>query len=63
MKKAIDEFRQDKHSFISCIAICATIWFLVVCILFGVYIYCSFNSASSISQDIDGNYNLQKVVR
>lgn len=59
----IDEFRQAKNSFVLYIFAFSTLWFLAVCILFGVYVWCSFHSTSNISQDIDGDYNMQKVVK
>jgi len=59
----IDEFRQAKNSFVLYVAALSTIWFLAVCILFGVYVWCSFHNTSSITQDIDGDYNMQKVVK
>jgi len=55
-------FKQDKNNFIMCICICSTIWFLAVCILFGMYIYCSFNSSSiTATQTQDGDYAKQGV--
>ena len=55
-------FKQEKDSFISCIAICATIWFLAVCGLFGIYIWRSFDSNSIIAtQTQDGDYSKQGV--
>lgn len=61
MKQAINEFRQDKNSFLFCVAICSTIWFLAVCILFGVYIYCSFEIGNITSTQIQGDYSKQGV--
>jgi hypothetical protein len=61
MNKAIDEFRQDKNSFLCCIMVCATVWFLAVCILFGLYIYRSFDNQVYMSQDLNGNYNIQEM--
>lgn len=62
MKQAINEFRQDKNSFVLCFSICSTIWFLAVCILFGVYIWRSFEQVTpSVTQYQDGEYNKQGV--
>lgn len=59
---AKDVFRQDKNNFVLCISIFFTIWFLALCILFGVYIYCSFNSSNiSATQIQDGNNTKQGV--
>jgi len=60
--RAKDEFRQDKYSFIKWFSLYAIISFLAVCILFGVYIWCSFNNVSIMaSQSQDGEYNKQGV--
>ena len=62
MLQAINEFRQDKSSFLLCVAICSTIWFLAVCVLFGVYIYCSFHNVSvEATQTQSGDYTKQGV--
>lgn len=59
---AIEEFKKDKNNFVLCITICATIWFLAVCILFGTYIYCSFNSSANVEQYANGSYNNHQEV-
>ena len=62
MKQTVETFHKDKNGFMLCVAICSTIWFLAVCILFGVYIYCSFNSSNiSATQYQDGDYTKQGV--
>jgi len=58
--KAVDKFRQERVSFILLSAY-STLSFLAVCILFGLYIYCSFNSVSTITQGIEGNNNSQEI--
>ena len=60
--KAVNEFRQDKSSFIMWFSTYATISFLAVCILFGIYIWRSFEQVTpSVSQYQDGEYNKQGV--
>lgn len=60
--KAVNEFRQDKASFEMWFSLYATVSFLAVCILFGIYIYCSFNSVGiSASQTQEGELNKQGV--
>lgn len=59
---AKEVFKKDKNNFVLCISIFETIWFLAVCILFGIYIYCSFNSSNiSATQIQDGDYTKQGV--
>ena len=60
-KNVIDEFRQDKNSFLIYSFIFSTIWFLAVCILFGVYIYFSFDNNTITSTQIQGGYSQQGV--
>lgn len=50
-------FKQDKNNFMFGVGIFATIWFLAVCILFGVYIFCSFNSNTIMEQNANDSYN------
>ena len=57
----IDEFRQAKNSFVLYIFAFSTLWFLAVCILFGVYICKSFDSNSITSTQIQGDYSQQGV--
>ena len=60
--RAVNEFRQDKASFIKWFSLYAIISFLAVCILFGVYIWRSFEQVTpSVSQYQDGEYNKQGV--
>ena len=55
-------FKQDKSNFITCVCICATIWFLAVCVLFGIYICHSFESNGIITtQTQEGDLNKQGV--
>lgn len=59
---AVDRFKEDKNSFFVCVCICATIWFLAVCGLFGIYIWRSFESGNVIATQIqDGDYSKQGV--
>jgi len=57
----IDEFRQAKNSFILYILAFSTLWFLAVCILFGVYVWCSFHNVSIEATQTQGNYSNQGV--
>lgn len=60
--KAVNEFRQDKSSFEMWFSLYATISFLAVCILFGVYIWKSFESGGVIATQLqDGDYGKQGV--
>ena len=60
--KAINEFRQDKNSFIKWFSLYAIISFLAVCLLFGVYIFKSFNGQVSMEQTaMDNYYNNQEM--
>ena len=61
MKQAINEFRQDKNSFIKWFSLYAIISFLAVCLLFGIYIWRSFDNQVYMSQDLNGNYNIQEM--
>ena len=58
---AINTFKQDKSYFVSCVFICATIWFLAVCVLFCIYICRSFDNSSITSTQIQGDYSKQGV--
>ncbi|MBO7712621.1 MAG: hypothetical protein J6S85_03910 [Methanobrevibacter sp.] len=59
---AVERFKEDKSSFIVCVCICATIWFLAVCALFGIYIWRSFESGNIIATQMqEGDYNKQGV--
>lgn len=57
----LDLFRQEKSSFLICFFSYITISFLAVCILFGIYIYCSFNTQTNMEQSISGDYNSQEM--
>ena len=60
--KAIEEFRQDKYSFIKWFSLYAIISFLAVCLLFGVYIWRSFDGGNVYASQLqDGEYNKQGV--
>ena len=55
------EFRQDKSNFIIWFSLYAMISFLAVCVLFGVYIWKSFNNQVYMAQDATGDYNIQEM--
>ena len=60
--KAVNEFRQDKASFEMWFSLYATVSFLAVCILFGLFIYKSFDNPVSVEQTaMDNYYNNQEV--
>ena len=58
---SIDEFRQDKHSFIMWFSLYSTISFLAVCILFGVYICKSFDNGNIVATQTQGDNSKQGV--
>ena len=60
--KSIDEFRQDKYSFMLWFSLYSTISFLAVCLLFGVYIWRSFDNGTIYASQLqEGEYNKQGV--
>ena len=60
--KAIETYRQEKSIFIAFLSLYVMISFLAVCILFGLYIYKSFDSGNIIAtQTQDGFNNKQGV--
>lgn len=59
--KAIDEFRQDKNSFLIYTLLFFTIWFLAVCTLFGIYIWRSFDNGNIYATQTQGDNSKQGV--
>lgn len=59
---SVDRFCKDKQSFLVCISLCATLWFLALCFLFGFYIWCSFKGESIVATQTQlGDYSNQGV--
>lgn len=59
--KSLDVFRKDKNDFIVWFTLYSTITFLALCVLFGLYIYCSFHNVSSMEQTANGNENYMEM--